>query len=1356
MKKIYSLFTMLFFALSLNLTAQETVIAVYDFVDGATTGVFGDGVDVTAASLGYLKNGDQSSATDANSVICQGRGNEAGAGGNGAGFSASYLTGLDLTPADLVDGKLHVSISLNNIDLSSASGNGKFQFYLKGSGPASAAGHRFMGLILTDETGGGTNDDPDVTPDGDIKITSTIFNGGQYGVNTDIGGLTHPYNEPINVGVTMDFINFTTSFWVGSPGANPDSPFGLTMDTSAANQSTAWNEATITNSPDAILKQLQFNIVSGTGSIEIDQFKISTGTYENTVAAGDGETTAPSPDLALQGVIDFSLPGKYMKAVHVKATADIADLSVYSIESYSSTPRTEPSAVLPLSGSASAGDDILFWYSNAENAANLYMNASGIFDVVVNDTAFNVFNGDDPLTLSMNGTVVETYGELGVDGTGEAWEYLDTWAYKVDGAWTYGAVNCTDGSYFTWDSGCAYPLAVGQQATGASTDLVTAFSEDMNVVPSGGFWYNEGEAPIERKTASNVPGSDTSAMMYTDDGSQAYSNMQIQFTSKVDMSSMNTFTVDVYVDGTTTTGTAPVNLALKLQDSSEGTPWTNQNVVIQDITADTWTTLTFAFNDDASMSRDDVDRIVVQFNGEGNNDQVTAYMRNMVGSYTEPVADAAPAVAAPTPTQAAEDVMSILSTHYTAGVVINEVNPDWGQQTILTEVELNGDPLWKMSDLNYQGQNLATTDISTMEYVHVDVWSENGEAFNFFLLDAGSPEVSQAITPTAGGAWHSVDIPLADYDAVRELVRTNLVQLKWDGTVSLMYIGNLYFWKNPTAAGDTCDHTFVMNDSYGDSWNGSSVDILVNGVVVVEGAAAANAGVNTGSTENLLFQAATGDVISLGNWVTGTYTTEVSWEILDNEGTSLASGNHGADASVDGYCTPPAECDHTFVMNDSYGDSWNGSSVDILVDGVVVIEGAAAVAGSGGATTENLLFNAVEGSSITLANWVTGTYTGEVSWVILDGTGEELASGNHGDVADVTANCTLPDCLTPTDLTVSDITTTGALLSWVSEGSQFMIEIQPAGSPQGTEGGYTVGDIDPYPLTYVDLTGFLADNTAYDIYVINVCDSSNSAWAGPASFTTLALPIVPDYTNDFTEFPGDLWSSGSPTGSFASAWTADGFANDGTTGAAKTNIYSSNNIQVLESPIFDLTGGTFYLNMKAAVTAWNGTDALAMGSDDTVTVSVSVDGAEYVVLHTWNESNNPGPTGTNMPEVDLTGYSSANVKFAITMNDGTANDPEDYDFFVDDFSVGSTSLGVDDIETLQFSFFPNPVNNILTIKAQASIDSITVYNMLGQAVVTSTPNTNNSTVDMSALQTGAYFVKVSINNTLNTIRVIKN
>ena len=93
---------------------------------------------------------------------------------------------------------------------------------------------------------------------------------------------------------------------------------------------------------------------------------------------------------------------------------------------------------------------------------------------------------------------------------------------------------------------------------------------------------------------------------------------------------------------------------------------------------------------------------------------------------------------------------------------------------------------------------------------------------------------------------------------------------------------------------------------------------------------------------------------------------------------------------------------------------------------------------------------------------------------------------------------------------------------------------------------------------------------------------------------------------------------------------------------------------------------------------------------------------------------------------------------------------------IDDLGVTGTSLGLEDVGESQFSFFPNPVNDVLTINAQVSIDSITVYNMLGQTVITSTPNTNDSTVDMSALQTGAYFVQVSINNTLNTVRVIKN
>ncbi|MGC6525746.1 MAG: T9SS type A sorting domain-containing protein, partial [Flavobacteriaceae bacterium] len=70
--------------------------------------------------------------------------------------------------------------------------------------------------------------------------------------------------------------------------------------------------------------------------------------------------------------------------------------------------------------------------------------------------------------------------------------------------------------------------------------------------------------------------------------------------------------------------------------------------------------------------------------------------------------------------------------------------------------------------------------------------------------------------------------------------------------------------------------------------------------------------------------------------------------------------------------------------------------------------------------------------------------------------------------------------------------------------------------------------------------------------------------------------------------------------------------------------------------------------------------------------------------------------------------------------------------------------------------FPNPVNDVLTIKAQKEVDYITVYNMLGQVVKRQTPNTRDCTVDLSAMQTGAYFVQVSIDNSVETIRILKN
>ena len=67
-------------------------------------------------------------------------------------------------------------------------------------------------------------------------------------------------------------------------------------------------------------------------------------------------------------------------------------------------------------------------------------------------------NGDDAIELFEQGVVIETFGDVNTDGTGQEWDYEDSRAYKLDGDWTYGGVNCTDVAGTKAAADCPYPL----------------------------------------------------------------------------------------------------------------------------------------------------------------------------------------------------------------------------------------------------------------------------------------------------------------------------------------------------------------------------------------------------------------------------------------------------------------------------------------------------------------------------------------------------------------------------------------------------------------------------------------------------------------------------------------------------------------------------------------------------------------------------------------------------------------------------------------------------------------------------------------------------------------------------------
>ena len=126
-------------------------------------------------------------------------------------------------------------------------------------------------------------------------------------------------------------------------------------------------------------------------------------------------------------------------------------------------------------------------------------------------------------------------------------------------------------------------------------------------------------------------GANTSAtvLQYSDTGGD-YANIRFDLnedkTDKFDLSTKNIFKVMVYVPTPATDVTQPKQLELKLQDGSNGQPWTQQFGVAVAYEYDTWQELTFDFSSQSAETK--YSRVVVQFNAEGNNEAVVAYIDN--------------------------------------------------------------------------------------------------------------------------------------------------------------------------------------------------------------------------------------------------------------------------------------------------------------------------------------------------------------------------------------------------------------------------------------------------------------------------------------------------------------------------------------------------------------------------------------------------------------------------------------------------------------------------------------------------------------------------------------------------------
>jgi len=214
-----------------------------------------------------------------------------------------------------------------------------------------------------------------------------------------------------------------------------------------------------------------------------------------------------------------------------------------------------------------------------------------------------------------------------------------------------------------------------------------------------------------------------------------------------------------------------------------------------------WETLSFTFTGATGEWSELAIRTSVDGAGALNN---TAAYTAYVDDLTAVQGSAIPVPAQPTtspaaPTKDAEDVISIYSDAYT-GVTVSNYNPNWGQSgSVSTDFDPgDGNNVMVYSNFNYQGTEFAATDMAAMEYLHLDIWVASDDTNTYQVTPIGGGETLVNITTTPG-SWSSVDIPVTSFTAVNF---SSVYQMKFaGGDGKSIYLDNIFFWKEPTAAG---------------------------------------------------------------------------------------------------------------------------------------------------------------------------------------------------------------------------------------------------------------------------------------------------------------------------------------------------------------------------------------------------------------------------------------------------------------------------------------------------------------------------------------------------------------------------
>lgn len=340
-----------------------------------------------------------------------------------------------------------------------------------------------------------------------------------------------------------------------------------------------------------------------------------------------------------------------------------------------------------------------------------------------------------------------------------------------------------------------------------------------------------------------------------------------------------------------------------------------------------------------------------------------------------------------------------------------------------------------------------------------------------------------------------------------------------------------------------------------------------------------------------------------------------------------------------------------------------------------------------------------------------------------------------------------PLCADVANITAAGITTSTATVNWESQGSETNWEV--VYGPTSVTDPTTLTPSALLTETNYAISG-LADNTTYKVWVRSVCGdpNGNGAWIGPMQFTTLCLPTTVPFTEDFES----VTTPNLPACSIME------------------NVGTGNNWRTVDYPGYGFTNKTlnYRWNLTNAADVWYFTKGIMLTA-----------GTEYSISYRYGNSSTTnykenlgvmygmGANAESMTEeiadhLDIqTPTPITNEVFFTPTVTGVyyfgfhahslANQDQLYvDDITIDAALANKTFAMNDLRS-----YPNPVKDVLNVSYKQNISNVAVFNLLGQKVIENTINANSAKIDMSSLSRGTYLVKVTSDNQIKTIKVIK-